>query len=444
MNMEISIATIRKSTGRIGIDIARHLARAAHTLLGVLTYSIADAVFLPKRSICIALEDSGAAVAFGSRFLRRVRIIDWKKRNSTEIGGLPPESLASFAAAAVSGFKAFGAEFTLSIPESWTLRRTAEFPVSVCENLPGVIAGEMDRLTPFHPNQVFYDYSVLEGPPGRIRIMLTAVRSDRIAPYLEAFRKKGIAVTRLFPGFSTGRLPSKGKITDPPIPFPIGPAGLKPGALQKKSFSNIRVRLPESGENPPYPAVIGVVKALQPEKSDLNLLRKGDRKKDKMPFGATAALCLAVLALAMLTSFTPLQTEGERLRQIDRQISQRKEDVRRIEALKREAERLRGEIALINRFKERRPPPLSIVKELTAILPKTVWLSRMRLTESSLEMEGYASGSAAEIMPKLEASALFKKAEFAAPTFRDARMNTERFVIRMELKGAEPPAPRRK
>ncbi len=79
---------------------------------------------------------------------------------------------------------------------------------------------------------------------------------------------------------------------------------------------------------------------------------------------------------------------------------------------------------------------LNLLKELTTILPKNTWLTRARITDTTVEIEGYAS-SATELLPKLEASKYFKKSEFASPTFRDARMNADRFIIRMEIQGVK-------
>ena len=79
---------------------------------------------------------------------------------------------------------------------------------------------------------------------------------------------------------------------------------------------------------------------------------------------------------------------------------------------------------------------LNIMKELTTILPKTVWLTRTRITEETVEIEGYA-GAATEILTKLEQSPLFKKVEFTSPTIRDAKMNLDRFVVKMEIEGFE-------
>ncbi len=79
---------------------------------------------------------------------------------------------------------------------------------------------------------------------------------------------------------------------------------------------------------------------------------------------------------------------------------------------------------------------LDILKDLTTILPRTSWLTRVRITETTVEIEGYAT-SATELLPKLEGSKHFQKAEFSSPTFRDPRMNSDRFIIRMEIEGAK-------
>ena len=77
---------------------------------------------------------------------------------------------------------------------------------------------------------------------------------------------------------------------------------------------------------------------------------------------------------------------------------------------------------------------LDLLREMTRVLPKNAWLSRVRFTESTVEIEGYAA-SATDIVPKLEASGYFKKVEFSSPTFRDVRLNADRFLIKMEIEG---------
>jgi general secretion pathway protein L len=191
-----------------------------------------------------------------------------------------------------------------------------------------------------------------------------------------------------------------------------------------------------------YAAVGGVIEALWPKADSMNLLTKGKHAVQKPPVALTVILLAAILALWVMYIIAPLRVEGKRLQEIDRLIELRKEEVRKVEALKKEIEGVRGEINIIAHFKTKRPMALTILKELTTVLPKTAWLTRVRIGETKVEMEGYAA-SATGILAKLESSPHFTKAEFASPTFRDTRLNADRFNIKMEIEGVqvEPPKP---
>ena len=185
----------------------------------------------------------------------------------------------------------------------------------------------------------------------------------------------------------------------------------------------------------PFAAVGSLVDSLQAKVESPDLLRRGVRKKQKPPLALTFVLLLAIIVAMGLYLIAPLRVEEQRLAEMTRLVSSKKDDLKKVEALKKDAEALGAEIASIRSFKENKPLDLNIVKELTTILPKTTWLTRLRVAETTVDIEGYAS-SATEMLPKLEASKYFKKVEFASPTYRDARMNSDRFVIKMEIEGA--------
>lgn len=191
-----------------------------------------------------------------------------------------------------------------------------------------------------------------------------------------------------------------------------------------------------SAKEIPYESVGGVLESLWPGVQGFNLLKKGYQEKEKFPVAFTVILIVALIAMWVVYIFAPVRIEEKRLKEIEHQITMRKEEVRKVEALKKEIEALEGNISTINNFKESRPMAVNMLKELTSILPKTAWLTRVSITEATAEIEGYAS-SATELLPKLEASKYFKKAEFASPTFRDVRMNSDRFNIKMELEGVK-------
>ena len=143
----------------------------------------------------------------------------------------------------------------------------------------------------------------------------------------------------------------------------------------------------------------------------------------------------------MLSLFIPLYLENQKVTAIDKEISARKETIKKIEFLRKEYNSLQEEQKEIEGFKQTKPHALKILKELTVILPKSVWLTRVHLSDASVTVEGYAT-SATNILPKIEASPYFTKVEFTSPTIRDVKMNADRFVIRMELEGMKKEEPK--
>jgi Tfp pilus assembly protein PilN len=200
--------------------------------------------------------------------------------------------------------------------------------------------------------------------------------------------------------------------------------------------TDIKIKSPSSQKEISYAALGGVIEYLWPKAKSLNLLKKGLHEKQKTPFSLTIVLMLIIFAMLVLYMVAPLRVEKKRLEEIDQQIILRKEDVKKVEALKKDIDTLNEEVSTIRNFKEKSPMALDIIRELTTILPKTTWLTRIRITETTVNIEGYAE-SATGLLSKLEASKYFKKAEFASPTFRDVRQNADRFIIKMEIEGVK-------
>ena len=352
----------------------------------MLSFSLADDRIAPLRRLMVVLESGGLSVAYHSRFLSRMKNRG-SRRYPFEEGKYPtPESAASAAALAVSDLGAAGAQATLVIPGAWTIVKTAEFPLTVKENLPDVVSYELDRLTPLSPERAFYDFRIIAEDENRIRIMVAAMKAETLQPYLEALRGKGIAIRRVA----------------------IAPS--VPGATGTDHRSQSAI----AGE--------------------MNLLSKGIHPSPKTPMALTIILLSVLVALGLFWLVSPLRIAETRVEIIDREIASRRDEVKKVEGLKKELEGVEKEIAAIETFKSSRPVTLNLLKELTKILPMNTWLSRIRFTGSTVDIEGYAA-SATEILPRLEASGHFKKVEFASPTSRDARMNADRFSIKMEIEG---------
>jgi len=508
-------AAFKKVSSFVSLYLAR-LKEMVRPVWRVLTLNPLDEIISPKRTLSVVIEKKAISAAFGSRFLSRCTIRKCKKYpaegdTGTMQGTLDASvSLASglccvHAIEAIHDLGAVRSQLTLCIPKSWVIVKMAEFPSTVKENLHDVVSYELDRLTPFSPDEAMYDFRVVKEFEGKLALQIVAAKADAIVPCIEALKEKGVQVERVtftlsalgtlfyygnkkgdvlfvevdeegyegalaidgviirvftgsFRGTDEGSSVEMLKTEIETLMKEAQNQGRSPQVvvypqdgdstlceLMKSELTmpmrmmdemNLNLRLQEKKQEVSYIAVGGALESLWPKAKGFNLLSKGHHEKSKTPMSLTVILILALMVLGALYLLSPLKVEEKRLREIDRQIALRKEYVRKVESLKKEIEVLKSEVSIINSLKGSNQMALDILKELTTILPRTSWLTRVRITETTVEIEGYAT-SATELMPKLEGSKYFQKAEFSSPTFRDPRMNSDRFIIRMEIEGAK-------
>ena len=453
------------------------LARIGEYAWWILSFSPADPAIAYRKMLCVALDAQGASLVLGTRFLSRLSIKDQRPLPLEEEGYPPPETLASLVAVYLTERNSLNTEIALSVPKPWAVIKTVEFPVSTLENLPVVVASELDRITPFTPEEVYYDFKIQSRNEEKISLLVIAARADRIDPYLEAFREKGLRVggitvhlagmetlwryqalgpeacfleiqkkgyegalfqNRGISAVLTGSFDSteeKNKteqledalekllpnqaLTSPPRPVFFHLADTQPtikemlkARLTRPFFfsdeMNLRLPLPGNPRNVSYPALGGWLSFLWRGAEDLNLITRGVRPGVKTPFWLTIPLLLGLMALTAFYWITPVKIETQRLALIDKQITQKKGEVKKVEALKKEIDAVAKERNIISDFKNSRHMAIGLLKELTLLIPKDAWLTRVRISENQVNIEGYAP-SATLLVPKLEASPFFRK-----------------------------------
>jgi general secretion pathway protein L len=483
--------------------------RTEKALGRLLLLSPADDRISYNKFLCLAIEKGGVSVSLGWRFFSKVRITGLKHYACPASEYPPPEFVTSCWGLATAELKAAGIPLVLSLPKAWTVVKTAEYPGTVSENLPNVLGFELDRITPFHPETVYFDFHTIRDEASVVSVLVAAVRMETADPYLKALREKGAkvehltvnllglgtlsrflqnqdqilfleleenqyqgflhlpgAVMRIFTGsFSAGRpetaviqmekdlestltLSGGGHRIQKAICLINGgdraikeritaPLGLPVHFLEESDSSLSRLAAVGFKQSPfPFKALGGLLEALWPKALGINLLRKGRRKKTRPPLILTVLLLLLFGFMVGAYWLTPKEVEKKRLQNIEKQITAQKGEIKKIEALKKEVDAVFEEIDTIHAFKGNNPLSLNILKELTLILPKNSWLTRVRISESQINIEGY-SPSATPLIPRLDASRYFRKVEFSAPTFRDPRQNMDRFQIKMEMEGPD-------
>jgi Tfp pilus assembly protein PilN len=478
------------------------LKKVWDTIWKILTFNLIEGVVLPKKCLSLSIEKGAVSVAYGTLFLSKPRIKEFRKYSFDEGKYAGPENLASAASRSIDGLKASRAEIILSVPREFLVVRTAELPLVVKENIISVMSYELDRLTPFTSNEAMYDFKIHDEEEGKLKVIIAAIRTDVLKPYLDALKEKNIhparitvsaaslgtlcsifengkdtlcvsiteggyegcltkkaAVSSIFYGTFSGhdRESNLDQVAEDIVPLldQLKGKGISPviflcpgegyAMLQDKIGVPVRILKKDDiqsmfkatgKDDIIFTPLGGLLEAILPKANGFNLISKGAKEIRKVPLAITIILLSIVIAMIIPYLVVPLEIQKNRLRAIDAHIASRKGEIKKIEALKKEIDAVSGDISRIKEFKESRPMALNIMKELTTLLPNTVWLTRTRITEESVEIEGYAS-VATEILTKLEQSKLFQKVEFTSPTIRDTRMNSDRFVIKMELEGFE-------
>jgi Tfp pilus assembly protein PilN len=122
------------------------------------------------------------------------------------------------------------------------------------------------------------------------------------------------------------------------------------------------------------------------------------------------------------------------------EVKKRKPEVEAIEKLQKQRGELAQEVAEYGKITAGEPSKIEILRELTQILPSTVWIWNIKYSAGEIEMSGFAD-SASDLIPLLDKSPLFEKVEFLAPVTKErerrigAEKEKERFKIKMRLEG---------
>jgi len=165
---------------------------------------------------------------------------------------------------------------------------------------------------------------------------------------------------------------------------------------------------------------------------NINLLPQPLRKKTrKIGLYLSFFLVFTVLVLSLAWGLSTVLKERLELRNIEREIAALKNEVISIQTIQQETQKISEKMESLKMMRKSEFSMLEILKELSNILPYSVWLTNFRYYKKELELSGYAA-SASDLIAILDGSPLFYASEFTAPITRD-RKGQERFKIKTNL-----------
>jgi Tfp pilus assembly PilM family ATPase/Tfp pilus assembly protein PilN len=187
-----------------------------------------------------------------------------------------------------------------------------------------------------------------------------------------------------------------------------------------------------------YPSIGLALRGLTKTRWNINLLPLNLRKKVTR-VGLYLALCLCAVAvvLALTWMIHPLLQERKELEYVLAELKEKKPRVDAIEAVQKNKDLLEKEVREFGTLKGEETSKLEILRELSDILPSSVWIWNMKLRPKDIEINGFA-GSASDLIAILDKSPFFEKVEFSSPVTKERRptgdpAERERFRISAKI-----------
>jgi general secretion pathway protein L len=264
---------------------------------------------------------------------------------------------------------------TLCLSGDLGLRKIINLPLAARDDLDQLLRFEMDRLTPFRADEVYFAH----------RIIATDLQNRRIAVELAAAPKATVERA-----LETARIAS------------VVPA-----------------RLELVGARPGDPASLNLL----PNKSED---RAGQRR-------LLRALILLALLLAIAAVAIPLQQQRAKLVDLTDEIAETRAAAEQSHALREQLEQLAQTSQFLLAEKARRPLATDVLAEVTRLVPDEAYLTQLVLQEDEVQLYGSAA-TASDLIGLLDQSPLFRAPQFRSPVTQDAADDgAERFHLSVEL-----------
>jgi len=246
--------------------------------------------------------------------------------------------------------------------------RTLTLPSQARKNMRQVIGYEIDRLTPFQLNQIYFDFRLLDEQvkPGRISLELAVCRREPLKGWLERMRDLGFPVDRI---------------------------------IWQHGWHGANL-LPEA---------------------------EGPKPKMRLLRWDTMLLLLVVVMLAIAAG-GPLWQKSHYLESLEGELSDLKVRAKEVESLRKAIDAAHhGSVAVLER-KADKPAMIDLLRELTDRLPDGTWVENLEYQGNEVQIRG-ESTQAAALIGLLEQAPVFSGVAFRSPVSQVPNTDRERFHI---------------
>ena len=271
------------------------------------------------------------------------------------------------------------AQVILRLTSHYAIQKELSLPIAAKESLYQVVGYELDRYTPFKPEQVYFAVKRLDGAnePGHIRVMLILTPRDILDGFFEDIKAMGLS---------------------PQL------ADYDGSAIDLDQFDDSYNLLPDR-------------------------LRQKTEKLPRIIYSALVTLtCLLLVAVIAM----PVWFENQTVNALQLKADALEKDAKKIKALQKDIDAVIDETRQLLAEKSAVPEVLLMLNTLSSLIKDDTWLSYAQYSDGHLQIQG-ESPTASTLIAVLEASELFDHAQFASPVTQDTVSKLERFQITVDV-----------
>ena len=286
------------------------------------------------------------------------------------------------------GFKSvLGTKAEQFLNAHWVIRLSADqalsqaltLPIAAADNIQQVMTYELDKYTPFKPEQVYFSAQIVEKNPvaGQVTVNLVVTPKDKLDGISEQLNTMGIS-----PDLADCQQAAN-------------------DLRQGYGFYNL---LPASARNKPQ----------------------------RMPVVVNTVVVLAVLLLTLATAAVPVWQNNQTVDALRQRLHTLEKETRKVEGLQLEIDSLIEDTVNLIDKKNVAPSMIEVLNSLSAVIKEDTWLTSFRYRKGEVQIQG-KSPAAAALIAILEASPVFSRVHFVSPVMQDKASGKERFKIAAEL-----------
>jgi general secretion pathway protein L len=277
----------------------------------------------------------------------------------------------------------------LALGHGEALMRKVTMPAATEENLRQVLAFEMDRLTPFKADEVYFDYRVLsrDAATGQILVQLAVARREVVDARAQKLRALGANV------------------------------------------QGVAVR-DEAGH--------GAALDLMPREQRGETGSSTERMVQYGLIGACVLLLLAALVF-------PVYQKRETFMALDPVVNKARQEAEAADAIGRALERQVADYNFLLTRKHANAPALAFVEDISRLLPDNTWVTSLEIKPVGKVREVQVIGetvSSSKLIEILESSTLIQNAAPRGTVTRGSQPGSERFMIVAEARARPLPEAR--